>query len=62
MPESRIAEEKKEADFLRYEEKGAYHWALNSRHLLRGNAFVRARYEHVAELAEQSLPGGLGGK
>ncbi len=62
MPESRIAEEKKETDFLRYEEKGAYHWALNSRHPLRGNAFVRARYENVAGLAEKSLPGGLGGK
>ena len=53
----------REKAFLRYEEKGGYHWALNSNHLLRGNAFVRARYANALELAERGVgTGGLGGK
>jgi 2-polyprenyl-3-methyl-5-hydroxy-6-metoxy-1,4-benzoquinol methylase len=53
----------REKAFLRYEEKGGYHWALNSNHLLRGNAFVRARYANALELAERGGgTGGLGGK
>ncbi len=51
----------REKEFSRYEEKGGYHWALNSLHPLRGNAFVRARYANVLELAERA-PGGLSGK
>jgi 2-polyprenyl-3-methyl-5-hydroxy-6-metoxy-1,4-benzoquinol methylase len=53
----------REKAFLRYEEKGGYHWALNSYHPLRGNAFVRARYANALELAEREGGGGeTGGK
>ena len=51
-----------EKEFLRYEEKGGYHWTLNSSHPLRGNAFVRARFANVLELAEKSVGGQLTGK
>lgn len=49
-------------EILRYKELGAYHWNLNSSHLLRGNAFVRARYENILKLVEMFSEEDLAGK
>lgn len=51
-----------DSEFIRYSERGAYHWALNSRNPFKSNAFVRARYANVVALAEKYTPGGLNGK
>ncbi len=50
------------SDFIRYRQRGAYHWVLSSRHPFKSNAFVRARYNNVLALAERFTPGGLSGK
>ncbi len=52
----------KTSDFIRYRQRGAYHWELNSRHPLKSNAFVRARYANILALAEKFTPGDLSRK
>jgi 2-polyprenyl-3-methyl-5-hydroxy-6-metoxy-1,4-benzoquinol methylase len=53
---------RKEIIFEKYKTRGAgYHWDQNSKHPLKMNAFVKARYQKCARLLEGKL-GSLSGK
>jgi len=45
-----------EIEFLKYKERGAYHWVQASNHMLKGNAFVKARYQKCLDLLNKGLP------
>ncbi len=45
----------KEIEFLKYKEKGAYHWENISNHPINFNAYVVARYNIVIEICKKLL-------
>lgn len=49
-----------EIEFKKYAQCGAYHWQLASRNPLKGNSFVRARYDECVRLLRREA-GGLDG-
>jgi 2-polyprenyl-3-methyl-5-hydroxy-6-metoxy-1,4-benzoquinol methylase len=44
-----------EIEFMKYKNRGAYHWDQISSHLLKGNAFVKARYQKCIDLLKKGL-------
>ena len=51
----------KEIEFNKYKKRGAYHWEQDSGRLMKGNAFVSARYSNCVEIMRHAC-GGLKGK
>lgn len=48
-----VAETPNEIEFKKYAQSGAYHWQLDSCNPLKGNAFVKARYDECVRLLTQ---------
>lgn len=44
-----------ELEFVKYKNRGAYHWLQDSSHIFKGNAFVKARYKKCVELLKQEM-------
>ena len=49
-------------EFVKYKNRGAYHWGNVSHNLFKRNAFVIGRYRNMMSLLEQNVAGGLRGR